>query len=282
MMKKVLLAATALAILLVPAAAAQDGGEESYSPSIETMMAEVEDLGSIDVSVSSKQIAFEWTGIQIGANVSSWLRGMVDELGDQNGTVEVAEMEQGESLLKPFLAAEMNALVTDTRSSGYFLIDTNNAQSVEVTSLVTEGMVGAVNSTTPIRLDFTAAFTFATQSKDVHTVKLDMGQYYFSDVNGTQAEAAAGDFALTIQGGDGWSIDADSIEPECAREAYDASSGAIVLGAQDIECFTGHSGLLIGFSISGGDDGIFGIPGFELPLLILGLIGGMVAIRRRA
>lgn len=279
MMRNLLLATTALALLILPAASAQDSG--SYEPSLESMISEVEDLGQLRVSVDSKAIVFDWTGLVFGPNMSSWARTMFDDkLGDQDGYVSVEEMENGEELLRALVKSEMNSLTTDTSASGYFVIDTKNPQSTEVTSLTTQGLVGPVDGNETISLNFTAVVGFATDAKDVHAVKLDMGQYYFREMNATAAEEFAGDFSLTIVGANGWGLDADSIQPTCAADAF--ADGQIVLDASHVNCFTGpNDGLLLGFTISGGDDGGLPIPGFEAPLIVLGLVGGMFLLRRR-
>lgn len=278
MMRNILLATTALALLLVPAASAQDAG--GYEPTLESMMSEVEDLGQLTVSVESKAITFDWSGLVFGPNMSSWARTTFDEkFGDADGYLSVDEMENGEELLRALVKSEMNSLTSDTRASGYFVIDTKNPQSTEVTSLTTQGLVGPVDSNESIQLDFTAVIGFATESKDVHAVKLDMGQYYFRSMDESAASEFAGDFTLTIGGAGGWAIDADSVQPECAKEAF--QNGSIVLDAGDVNCFTGpNDGLLLGFTISGGDDGL-PIPGFEAPLIALALVGGLLLLRRR-
>lgn len=279
MMRNTLLATTALALLLVPAASAQDDG--GYEPTMESMISEVEDLGQLTVSVESKAITFDWSGLVFGPNMSSWARSTFDDtFGDADGYVSVEEMENGEELLRTLVKSEMNSLTSDTRASGYFVIDTKNPQATEVTSLTTEGLVGPVDSNESIQLDFQAVVAFATDSKDVHSVKLDMGQYYFRSMNESAAEQFAGDFTLTILGAGGWSIDADSVQPTCAADAFD--DGSIVLNASHVNCFTGpNDGLLLGFTISGGDDGGLPIPGFEAPLIALALVGGMLLLRRR-
>lgn len=280
MMRNTLLVTTALALLLVPAASAQDDGG-AYEPSLESMMSEVEDLGQLTVSVESKAITFDWSGLVFGPNMSSWARHTFDDkFGDGDGYLSVEEMENGEDLLRTLVKAEMNSLTSDTRTSGYFIIDTKNPQATEVTALTTEGLVGPVASNESISLDFTAVIGFATDAKDVHAVKLDMGQYYFRSMNESAAAEFADDFTLTIVGAGGWGIDADSVQPSCAAEAY--QDGAIVLDAGDVNCFTGpNDGLLLGFTISGGDDGGLPVPGFEAPLIGLALLGGMFLLRRR-
>jgi hypothetical protein len=277
MTKTVPLALIALLMLVAPTVAAQDGGG---GPSMEGMMEEVQSLGDLTVTVASKEVTFDWSGIEVGPNMSAWIRKMVDDIGNGDGFVNASEMEYGEAVLKLFVRQEINSIITDVGASGYFLIDTNNAQAADVTSLMTDGLVGEVNGTQPITLDFTASLGFATRSKDVHTVRLDMGKYYFVPIDNESASAFAGDFTLTVVGGDGWAIDGDSVQPQCAADAWDESTGSLTFNAEDVECFTGHTGLLLAFSISGGNDGGFA-PGLGLPLLILGLIGAVAVARRR-
>lgn len=272
------LAVGAVFIALTSTAAAQGGS--SSNPSFQDLQSQVESVGDVTVSVGSKSIVISWQGIAIGGNLSSWLREKVDGLdgNEPDGTITEEEADNAELLLREYIQKEFRSYAHDDRLSGYLVIDHTNPEGAQVNSLVADGITGPVVSDQGITLSFVTTIGFPTRSADVHTVKLDMGRYHFRSVNTSQASAIADDFTLTIRGGNGWSIVPDSIQPACAAEKL--ADGAMVFTVDDVNCFTGRSGVLMSFSIAGGDDGA-SIPAFGGGLWILGLLGAGLLLRRR-
>jgi PGF-CTERM protein len=274
-----ILALGALFISLAATATAQDEPEPT-NPSFQDLQSQVESVGDIEVSVGSKAIVISWQGIVVGANLSSWLREKVDGLdgNEPDGTISEEEADNAKLLLENYISNEFRAYAHDDRLSGYLVIDHTNPEGAEVNSLVADGIVGPVASDEGITLSFVTTVGFPTHSADVHTVKLDMGRYYFRAVDSSQAPAIADDFTLTIRGGNGWSIVDDSVQPACAAEKL--ADGAMVFTVDDVNCFTERSGVLMSFSIAGGDDGS-SIPGFGGGLGVVGLLGAGLVFRRR-
>lgn len=282
---KPLLLATALAAFMVlsavPAAAQEDGGDDD--PSFWDFQEEVRDVGDIEVTVTSKVIVVSWQGISVGPNISAWLRAKVDGLdgNDPDGNVSEEEAENAELLIKQFIKNEFDIYVHDDRYTGHLLIDHANPKEAKVDSVVASGITGPVNQTEGISISFVSAVGFATRSADVHTVKLDMGRYYFHAVNESKAQELVGDFSLIVKAADGWAIDGSTIQPECAADNLHKESGALVFTAEDVNCFTERTGVLLGFSITGGDDGSAFTPGLGTPLLLLALLALSLVWRRR-
>lgn len=265
-------------------AAAPAATAQSSAPGFEDVQRDLKDFGDVTVSAGPRSLTVTWEGIEIGPGVSNWVRGMADGADgtEKDGNVSEEEAEVAKQYVVTFLEREFRIYKSDSRLSGYLVIDYSNPEGAQVTSLEVTGLVGPVESEDGMGLSFQAVIGFATRSADVHTVKLNMGRYYFHAVNESKAAEVIGDSTLTIKGATGWSIVEDDIQPECAHDAYDAESGAMVFTAEDINCFTGRSGVLIAFSIAGTDDqGSSSIPGFELALLPLAFLGAAWALRRR-
>lgn len=269
-----------LALLVAaPAAAAQ-----SSNPGFEEVQKDLKSFGDVSITVGPKSLTVTWQGIEIGAGVSGWLREKVDGLdgNDPDGNVSEEEADLAKDYITNFIQREFNVYSGDSRYNDHLLIDYANPKGAEITQLAVSGLVGPVESEDGIGLSFQAVVGFATRSADVHTVKLDMGRYYFRSVDEEKAASVVGDSTLTIKPATNWAISADTIQPECAHDAYDAESGAMVFTAEDINCFTERSGVLIAFSIAGHDDeGASSIPGFELALMPVALLGAAWALRRR-
>lgn len=274
------LALGALFVGLASSAAAQDEG--STAPSFADLQSQVESIGDVEVSVGSKAIVISWQGIVLGANLSSWLREKVDGLdgNEPDGNISQEEAENAELLLREYIGKEFRSYAHDERLSGYLVIDHTNPEGAQVNSLVADGITGPVVSDQGISLSFVTTVAFPSRAADVHTVKLDMGRYYFQPVNTSQAPDVAQDFTLTVRGGDGWSIVPEAVQPACAAEKL--VEGRMVFTIEDINCFTERSGVLMSFSIAGGDDGSSAIPGFGGGLWLVGLLGAGLLFRRRA
>ncbi|HLE48312.1 MAG TPA: hypothetical protein VI818_08455 [Candidatus Thermoplasmatota archaeon] len=254
------------------------------SPSFEDLQKELTDVGSIEVSVSSTSIAVSWQGIEIGPNASAMVRDMVDGMdgNEKDGNVSEEEADLAETVIKTFVQNEFDFYThRENYQSGLLVIDAVNPKTAKVDALAAGGLIGPVMQEEGITLSFVTSILFPTKAADVHTVKLDMGRYYFHQVNESKASEMVDDFSLTVRGFDGWSIDAASIQPECGAEQYDEESGAMVFTAEHVNCFTGHSGVLLGFSITGGSDTAWDVPapGAPIAIAILGLAGFL--LRRR-
>jgi hypothetical protein len=214
--------------------------------------------------------------------MSAFLRQTFDEtFGDADGNITTEELDAGENLLRVLVQNEFEKYAHQQSASGLLMIDETGPKAAEVTSLVTDGVLGPVASDESITLHFDVRVGFPTFDSDVHTVRLDMGPYYFRSVNESTAAAVAGDFTVTVVGIDGWTIDGSSIQPGCASENWDEASQSVVYGAQDVNCFTGRSGLIMAFSVTGQESSGSALPGFGMPLLVLGLVGAGVVLRRR-
>lgn len=263
------------AMALAPSASAQDD-----EPSFQSLQEGVNSLGAMEISVGSKAVSVSWQGIEIGANLSAWIREKVSDLDGEGDPANVSEQEAEDArvLLTHYVQQEFDIYAHDDRFNDYLLIDQSSPSGAEVTSLVASGLEGPVAQEQGISLSFAAAVGFATRSADVHTVKLDMGRYYFRAVDEEKAADLVGDFSITVKGSDGWSIDPSSIQPECVADNF--VDGAMVFTAEDVNCFTGRSGVLVGFSITGGEDGAM-LPGFEALGLLVALVGAGVLARRR-
>lgn len=273
--------ATFMVLAAVPAAA--QGGEGDDDPSFRDFQEDVRDVGDIEVTVTSKTVGVSWQGISVGPNVSAWLRDKVDGLDGTvpDGNVSEEEADNAEFLIKQFIKNEFDIYVHDERYTGHLLIDHANPKAVEVHPVVASGITGPVNGTEGISLSFVSTVAFATRDADVHTVKLDMGRYYFHAVNESKAQELVGDFSLTVKAAEGWSIDGSTIQPECAADNLYEESGALVFTVEDVNCFTERTGVLLGFSITGGDDGSAFTPGPGTPLLLVALLALSLMWRRR-
>ncbi|MBI2077773.1 MAG: hypothetical protein HYT80_05290 [Euryarchaeota archaeon] len=252
-------------------------------PSFEDLQKELKDVGAIEVSVSSTQISVSWQGIEIGPNASAMVRGMVDGMdgNEADGNVSEEEADLAETVIKTFVQNEFEHYVHDENYVGHLVIDTTNPKAAKVDALAAGGLIGPVDQEEGITLSFVATVGFPTKAADVHTVKLDMDRYYFHEVEEEKAAEVIGDFSLTVRGLDGWSIDPASIQPDCAAERYDAESGAMVFTAEHVNCFTGRSGILLGFSLTGGSDSSWDVPapGAPIGIAVLALAG--LLLRRR-
>jgi hypothetical protein len=281
-MRKTLAIGAVCALLFMlgaTAVAQEDPKGSSSSPSFEDLQKDVKSVGTIEVGVSSTAMVISWQGIQLGKNVSTWLREKVDGLdgNGRDGNISQDEADSAQVMISEFVKREFDVYAHQEGMTGHLLIDQANPKGAEVNSLVADGIVGPVSSDKDISLSFVTTIGFPTRAADVHTVKLDMGKYYFNSVNESSAKQLVGDFSLTIKGTDGWKIDGASVQPGCAADKF--KDGSLVFKADDVNCFTGRSGVLLAFSVAGGADHS-AIPGFGAGLWILGLLAGVVAIRR--
>lgn len=277
MQKLVVLTLVGVALsLALPTAAA--------SPSFNDLQKELKDVGSIEVSVSSKAIVVSWQGIEIGPNASAMVRDMVDGMdgNEKDGNVSEGEADLAQTVIKTFVQNEFDYYTHhENYDAGLLLVDAVNPKTAKVDGLAAGGLMGPVVQEDGITLSFVTSILFPTKAADVHTVKLDMDRYYFHEVNESKASEMVGDFSLTVRGYDGWSIDPASIQPDCAAEQYSDETGAMVFTAEHVNCFTGHSGVLLAFSITGGQDNTWDVPapGAPIGIAVLALAG--LLLRRR-
>jgi hypothetical protein len=276
MQKLVALGVLGLFAILLSGTAAAEG----ENPDFQTVQQDVKDLGNIELIVGSKSMTVSWQGIEIGATTSSFLREKVDGLdgSDPDGDVNADEADAAELLLRQYVQNEFDVYAHDDRFNDYLLIDQSSPKAADVSSLVASGIEGPVQSDQGIVLSFASVIAFPTRSADVHTVKLDMGRYYFRSVDEQQAGDAVGDFSITVKGADGWTI--GDVQPDCAAD--NLQDGALVFTSEDLDCFTDRTGVLLGFTITGhDDDSAFNIPGFESIGLVAALGASVLLLRRR-
>lgn len=276
-MKKVAALGVLGVFMILAAATASAEGE---NPDFQTVQQDVKDLGNIEIIVGSKAMTVSWQGIEIGQNVSSWLREKVDGLdgSDADGNVSADEADAAELLLRQYVQNEFDVYAHDDRFNDYLLIDQSSPKQADVSSLVASGIEGPVLSESGIVLSFASVIAFPTHSADVHSVKLDMGRYYFRGVDEEKAGDLVGDFSITVKGAEGWTI--SDVQPDCAAD--NLQEGALVFTTEDLDCFTNHTGVLLGFTITGHDDeSAFNIPGFEGLGLVAALGAAGLVLRRR-
>jgi hypothetical protein len=263
------------AIMLTSTAAAQ--GE---NPGFQDVQEDVKDLGNIELIVGSKALTVSWQGIEIGGNLSKWLREKVDGLdgNDPDGNVSEEEAEAAELLLRQYVQNEFDIYAHDDRFNDYLLIDQSSPTGAKVSQIAASGIEGPVDSDEGIVLSFATVIGFATRNADVHTVKLDMGRYYFRSVDESKAASMVGDFTITVKGAQGWTI--SDVQPDCAADNLE--EGALIFTSEDLDCFTERTGVLLGFTITGSDgDSAFTLPGFEGIGLVAALGAAGLLLRRR-
>lgn len=253
---------------------------EGENPDFQTVQQDVKDLGNIEIIVGSKAMTVSWQGIEIGTDISSWLREKVDGLdgSDADGNVSADEADAAELLLRQYVQNEFDVYAHDDRFNDHLLIDQSSPKEADVSSLVASGIEGPVVSESGIILSFATVISFPTHSADVHTVKLDMGRYYFRGVDEEKAGDIVGDFSITVKGAEGWTI--SDVQPDCAAD--NLQEGALIFTTEDLDCFTNHTGVLLGFTITGHDaESAFNIPGFEGLGLVAALGAAGLVLRRR-
>lgn len=268
-----------LPVMAMVASAAEDGER-----SAERYLKDAHSWGEMLFTVGPNFIDLDWNGVSLGPNASTDLRGFADGTfsGEKDGVVDAEEVEDLQRALIGLFEIEFGKYANHHQYSGYVLIDEAEPQGVEVTALDVEGLEGPTNQTGPVTISLSLHVSFPNvdEGKDVHTVKIDLGKRYFPTDESGQARVLAGDLTVTVQAKPNWSIDPASVQPECAADAY--LNGYLYFSGDDIDCFTGHSGLLLLFSITGQGEGGNSLPGFEFGLIFVavGLVGA--ALRRRA
>jgi hypothetical protein len=285
-MKKLLalgLAVVALVGFALPATAQEDG-DDSPGWNFEAYLKEAHSWGALTAHVGPDSVALTWSGLTLGDEASSDLRHLADGAlsGEKDGNVDAKELDDFTFGLTALFESQFGKYANQHAFSGFLLIDQAEAQKVEVEHVEAEGLEGSVDQAGPITVEVALdiAFPNVDDHKDVHTVRFDLGPYFLQESHNDDAESLAGDLTLTIAGADGWTIDAQSIQPTCAAESLE--DGQLVFAGDDVDCFTGHDGVLLSFAINGHGtrDSSF-LPGFEGLFAALALVGVLVLRRRQ-
>ena len=271
--------AAVVTLAALPAATADSSTSEQY-------LREAESWGDITFTVGPNSILVSWAGIEMGPNASRAIREAADGVlseDEKDGQVSEEEADQFEFGLSGMFEGEFGKWVNQRDYSGIVLIDNAQADEVSVDNLDTQGLVGAVDQEGGITasLDVTVSFPNLEDGEDIHTVSFDMGKYYFKDVDDEHVASFLGDSTVIVGPAQDWSLDTESVQPDCAAENVD--EGQMVFAGEDIGCFTGHSGVIISFAITGegAEREKSFLPGFELVGLLSALLSGLVVIRRR-
>jgi hypothetical protein len=276
------LAAVVLTGFALPATAQEAESDESPQWNFEAYLDEAHSWGDLAVKVGPDSVDLSWTGLTLGDQASSDLRQLADGAlsGEKDGQVDETELDDFTFGLTALFESQFGKYANNHAFSGFVLIDQAEAQKVEVTHVAAENLAGDVEQagSVIVGVAINIAFPNVDDHKDVHTVRFDLGPYFIQQSHDEEAESLAGDLTLAVQGADGWSIDAESIQPACAAESF--SEGRMVFAGDDVDCFTGHDGVLLSFAINGQGtrDSNF-LPGFELVALVAAL-GAALFVRR--
>lgn len=278
--------ATASVLSFSGLAAAQEEEEQSSGRAwdFEAYLEESHSWGHITVSAGPNFLRLNWDDVELGPEASADIRELADGAfsNEKDGLVSEEEKEQFLEAISSLFENQFARVANHHSVSGIVLIDNAEASEAEVTRVAADGLEGPVDQDGGITAAFTIWINFPNidESKDVHTVRIDLGPRFIREGHEDEAGEFAGDLTLTFSGSDGWSIDAASIQPECAGDNYEG--GHIVLTSDDIDCFTGRSGVLLAYAITGeGEAKDHFLPGFELGLLGLAAALGIVLRRRR-
>lgn len=284
MRKGVAVIAVAFAMAAFSASLASGQGDDQPGWDFEAYLAEAYGAGALTVSVGPDHVGVDWSDIEFGAQASRDVRDLADGAlgGEPDGVVTAQEAEDFQIALRVLLEREFGKFANHRAFSGIVLIDQAEAQDVEITGLQASGLAGDVEGDETIKLSWQAVVAFPNVDKgnDLHVVRVDLGSYSIQQGHEDEVEDATKDLEVTITGAPGWAIDAASVEPTCAQDTFDGES--LVFVGQDVDCFTGRSGVLLAFAITGnGEDDPNFLPGFEVAGLVAALGVGMSVLRRR-
>ncbi len=275
-------ASATFTLLAFSAFASAQGADEGGHFDFEAYLEEAHSWGDVTVTAGPDFLELDWDGLEMGPSAARDARYFADGIldGEEDGQVDEDEADQFLFGLGAVLEHSVPKVLNRHELSGIVLIDQAEASDADVTRTEADGLVGPVDSDEGIVAGFTIVIEFPNidDDKDIHTVRVDLGDYFIPSGHEDDADDFAGDFSLTFQGADGWSIDEDSIQPGCAADNYE--DGAIVFTGDDIDCFTGHDGILLAFAITGQGDESHALPGFEAALLA-GVLGGAWVLARR-
>lgn len=279
-----ILAIAACLPLLLPNAAADP--DRQPAPSLGQVLSDSYRLGHLVISVGPRSSGVDWTGVELGDNGTMYLRGLIDgiEDGHEDDTVSPSEVEVAEGILSRLVERSFHQVSHDRKVSKMIVMDDDVPISDVHIQFDSQGLPGPIDAEEHARLSMEGGVEFQTNLADVHTLQISAGDFHLSDHQVDKAEKALRDFRLTIEPQTGWTIDPDSIQPECAADRFDPESGKIEFTAADADCFQERGGDLIALSIHGRDrgHGLGGAfaPGWEVALALAALVG-VVAMRRR-
>lgn len=273
----------ALVAFAMPAAAEEEAASDEQRWNFEAYLQEAHSWGQITVSVGPDSVEFVWSGLTLGEQASADLRELADGAlsGEKDGEVDETELDDFTFALSALFESQFGKVANHRAFSGFLLIDQAEAQDVKVTNVGAEHLAGSVDQTDPIVVEVALAIDFPNidDYKDVHTVRFDLGSHFIEEGHEEEAQRLAGDLTLAIQGAEGWTIDAASVQPACAAESLE--EGALVFSGEDVSCFTGRDGVLLTFAINGeGKREASFLPGLELLGLAAALGVGLVLRRR--
>lgn len=279
------LSAATLIALTGTASAQEDSGSDEGSKrwSFETYLAEAHSFGQANIDVGPSSISVDWQDITLGEEASQDLRSVVDGMFDsesKDGVVSDDEYEDFANAFRLLIESQFGNFAAEDDYAGLVRIDQSSPESAEVTLFEAEGLTGAVDQSGQIVADVGLLINFEATDSDetLHTVKLDMGPYYFKEGKEDKARDVAGDFVLTVGPAADWNIDPESIQPDCVAQNY--QDGELVFTGEDVSCFTGPSdGPLLAFAIE--TEPSHFLPGPGGALFALALASMAIVLRRR-
>jgi hypothetical protein len=264
-----------------PAASEDEEGAPEWS--FESIFDGSNSWGDLTFNFAADAVEVDWSGITLNADASRAARAVADGAmsGEKDGVVSDDEFDSFKSALQALLENEFGKWANNHAFSGFVLIDQAEAQEAEVSKLDATGMTGPVDAETPVTASFAirVGFPNVDDYKDIHTVRVDFGDYYLTQPSEGDTERFAGDLTLTLTGMDDWTLDPASVHPECASAGY--ADGKLVYEGEDASCFTGKSGVVLVFAITGeGKQSSNFLPSLQL-LGAISALGAAVALRRR-
>lgn len=270
-----------LATVLVFAGVAQahppsDGAEDDFGSDSFV-------VGSVTARMGPDNVLVEWNDVVLSSLVSLAVRQAADagEPGP-DGTMEgagdgVVTEKERDALLAAFRLAVRAASASWAQqdhpsSESFVFIDGAVPKTAQVVRLQTEGITGPVDQEAPVEfsLSIRLGFPDVNDRATSHDVKLSAGESVMPDFGGFPPLGALKDFSVTLRTQSHWSIEADSISPECARDAF--ADGQFVFDAGNVDCLAQSEGDLLTFRITG-------TPGFGLGALpAMGLVSYLASM----
>lgn len=271
----------ALVVALAPMAASTPAAADSRSWNLDRYLSEPHSWGTITINTGPDVLTLDWSGLVLGDQASKDLRGVADGAlsGKKDGTVDAKERDDVTFALKAFFESSFAKAANNHAFSGLVLIDQAEAQKVTVTSLTADGLTGPVDGDTPVAVTVGLKIDFPNidDHKDVHTVKVDLGDAFVDGGHDDQAAKLVGDLTLRVGTVPDWTLDRASVQPACAADRFD--NGVLVFHGDDVPCFTGTSGVLLTFAIDGHGRSSNVLPGVGLAAVVAAL--ALALVRRR-
>lgn len=273
--------AVPLVLLALPTAGAERDGT-----SWESVLNDSYHLGHLVITTGPHISKLDWSGIELGQNGSVAVRSMVDGIRgtEPDGVVDQAEADTAQEMLSRMAERAFRSAAEEGAFGGIVTMDDGaEISEVAVSRFDATGVVGAVDAPQNVGFSLAGAIRFDNRRADVHTIQVNAGSFRVSDEALAAAESALKDFALTVAPQSRWTVDPQSIQPDCVAERFDAARGTFEFTAGDAACFQERDGPLIAFSILGTDnEDLHFLPGFGAGLLVLASVAvGAIAARRR-